>query len=114
MSIWESDVGRSVATTRQKVGTLKAAGWPPRCPPPPAPRSPAAAGAAGGVNVPAGIISVSVMVVLGSETDFKFAQGVAASAVVNSTTARFPIICTSRMRQNYHNFLRFRQFLAPF
>src|SRR5215831_13434763 len=97
MSISESAEGLSVAATRQNAGTDNPAGPPPpRCPPP-------VAGAAGGVKVPAGTDSAVVMVVLGRETDFRLEQGVVASAVLNSTIARFAIIYVPPgLGQNYH------------
>jgi len=101
MSISESDVGLNVAATRQKAGTLSAAGAgaPPRCPP---------AGAAGGVNVPAGRDSANVIVVFGSEVDFKLAHGVVATAALKRTTAKFAIILTSEWEENYHKSVRNR------
>src|SRR5262245_29172166 len=102
MSICESAVGRSVAATRQNDGTARPAGAapapprPPRAPPSAAgagPLAPSGAGAAGGVNVPAGTTSAMVMVVVGSVMDLRFAQGVgAARAAPSIIAAMFPIM----------------------
>src|SRR6185436_593267 len=89
MSIWESEVGFNVAATRQNAGTVRGAACGPPPPPPRWPLPPAP----GGVNVPAGTDSADVIVVLGSEMDFRFAHGVgAASAALKSSTAMFAII----------------------
>jgi hypothetical protein len=60
------------------------------------------------VNVPAGTDSAMVIVVLGSEMDFKFPHGVgAASAALKSSTAISAIIVrSSELGENYHRFRR--------
>src|SRR5437867_3082278 len=101
MSIEESDVGFKVAVTRQNAGTVNGAGGGAAAPRPPPPRPPpagaagAGAGPAGGVKIPAGTDSAIVMVVLGSETDFRPAHGVAASTAPMSTPAILTIIFAS-------------------
>src|SRR5436190_7588059 len=109
ISIKESEVGLSVAATRQNGGTVNTVGGGAAPPPPPGPcprppprcGAPAAgaagaagggAGAAGGVKTPAGTSSAIVIVVLGMEIDFRPAHGVAASAELKRTRARFAII----------------------
>src|SRR5262245_31259684 len=82
MSICESDDGRKVAATRQNVGTMSGAcagalGGP---------------GCTGGRNSPAGTTSAIVIIVLGNESDFSPAQGVAATAALTRRRATLAII----------------------
>jgi hypothetical protein len=60
------------------------------------------------VNVPAGRDSANVIVVFGSEVDFKLAHGVVATAALKRTTATFAIILTSEWEENYHKSVRNR------
>src|SRR5512132_4248809 len=108
MSIDESEVGLSVAATRQNEGTFNGAGAgacaapPPPLPPrprPPASGAGAGAGAAGvgfggGVKIPAGTTSANVMVVFGSEIDLRLAHGVGAASVALKRTTPIAEIIT--------------------
>src|SRR5215471_4283868 len=87
--ISESELGFNVAATRQRFGTrISVVGGVRR-----RPLGGGGGGAGGGVKTPAGTDSAIVTVVLGSEMDFRFAQGVgAASAAPNNRTAKLAII----------------------
>src|SRR5262245_12734983 len=94
-----------IPATRQKLGTVNTAGGgsgspsaptcgAPRCPP----------GGGGGVNTPADTGSAIVIVVFGSEIDFRPAHGVAARAAPKSMAAMFAIInfYLPDVGENYH------------
>src|SRR3989442_6525403 len=78
IAISESDDGFSSAATRQNAGTIRRPGC-------------AGPGWVGGLNSPAGTSSAIVIVVLGNESDFRPAHGVAASAAPTRRRATLAI-----------------------